>query len=110
MSLLTPRQTEALAFIRHFISVNDMAPTYEEIGTAIKASKGNVFGLVTRLQQRGAITLRPRRARTIQIVDGEYQNVLGPQLTAIVDHIAKEHNTEPRTLIREAVRAYCGDA
>lgn len=108
-ALLTPRQQEALAFIRTFTATNDMAPTCGEIAKAINASKGNVHAILGRLQERGAIKIEPRRARAIKLIQPDYRSVLGEPLAAQVDEFAKQQNVNARTIIREAVRAYCGE-
>lgn len=64
--MLTPRQKQCLDFIRDALGTRGVAPSYDEIRDGIGSkSKGEVGRLLDQLRDRGFITWRPRRARTI---------------------------------------------
>lgn len=65
----TPRQEQALAFIRSHIAERGHCPSYGEIAEHIGVrSRSNVNRLMVGLEDRGLIRRQPRRARCIQIV------------------------------------------
>lgn len=67
---LTPRQSEALTFIKAFIADSGYAPSFKEIGDALRlSSKSGVHRLVHGLADRGAIRLLPDRNRSIAIIE-----------------------------------------
>lgn len=107
---MTRRQAEALTFIRHFMTENGIAPTVEEIKHALQLrSKSGVHRILMGLQERGNITVRPCRARGIELVERDpLVDVLGAQLTAKIECLAMERGVPSRVLVREAAAAYCG--
>ena len=53
---LTPRQKQVLDFIKNYISQNDYAPTYEEIGKAVKlSSTATIHNHIKALEKKGYI-------------------------------------------------------
>ena len=67
----TPRQTEALAFIRQYIAGRGYAPTCDEIAAAIGLkAKSRAHYLLKGMEKRGLIR-RTRSWRAIEIV-GDY--------------------------------------
>jgi DNA-binding MarR family transcriptional regulator len=65
---LTPRQSDALRFIREYLTANGITPTYDEIAPGIGLrSKAGVHRLVSALEERGHITRMPGRARSIAL-------------------------------------------
>ncbi len=67
---LTERQAGALVFITSFIAANGFSPTYREIaeGLGLKSSYAAHL-MVHHLVERGAITIVPRRSRSIAVVE-----------------------------------------
>jgi DNA-binding MarR family transcriptional regulator len=69
--MLTPRQKEALAFIKAYQARHEgVSPSLEEIGHGLGlASKNGVFGLLQSLERRGFIERTRRRARSIRVCE-----------------------------------------
>jgi repressor LexA len=64
----TPRQQQALAFIKQYIAARGYAPTYVEIGKAMNLkSKSGVHRLVIGMEARGLIRRTPDKWRSIVI-------------------------------------------
>lgn len=68
---LTPRQADALDFIKGYQASNgDVSPSVREIGAGIGiAGLGAVHRLLTGLEERGFIRRLKHHARAIEIVD-----------------------------------------
>ncbi|WPY93181.1 hypothetical protein T8T21_08575 [Limimaricola variabilis] len=67
---LTPRQKQALDFIRSELTLKGVPPTYEEIREALGlSSKSGVARLIDGLSSRGFITSRKGAMRSIALVD-----------------------------------------
>ncbi len=67
---LTPRQKEIFLYIESYINKNKSAPTYDEIRKRFGFSSFNtVFKHIKQLEEKGAITVRPNRARAITIAE-----------------------------------------
>ena len=64
---MTPRQKQALDFIKKFWQDNGYAPSYEEMkeGLGMK-SKSSVAAVIDRLEERGFIVRVPNLARSIR--------------------------------------------
>ncbi|RWB29619.1 hypothetical protein [Mesorhizobium sp.] len=72
MTGLTPRQSDALSFIRSHQAKNGFSPSYDEIAAGIGlASRSRAFDLVKGLERRGAVRTRPGMNRTIEIIEGQ---------------------------------------
>lgn len=68
---MTPRQKQALDFIRNFIGKNGYAPNYLEIAGGIglgPKSKGAVSSLIHRLAADGHLRISSGRNRSIEVV------------------------------------------
>jgi len=65
---LTRRQAEYLAFIRDFTRLNDKAPSEAEIARYFKISAPSVHTMILKLEKIGAISRRPRVARSIRVL------------------------------------------
>lgn len=68
---LTPRQAEAVAFIKSYIGEHGFSPSFKEIarGLGIGANCGYVARLIHRLKVRGAIDFIPAHARSISVLN-----------------------------------------
>lgn len=67
---LTPRQKDIFIYIERYIKKNKGAPTYDEIRKRFGFSSFNaVFKHIKQLEEKGAITVQPNRARAITIVE-----------------------------------------
>lgn len=67
---MTPRQKQALDFIKAFIGEHGYSPSYDEIGGHLGLfGKGGIHRIVMNLRDRGYIKLLKHRARSIEIVD-----------------------------------------
>ncbi len=70
MMHLTPRQKEIFVYIERYIKKNQVAPTYDEIRRRFRFSSFNaVFKHIKQLEEKGAITVQPNRARAITVVE-----------------------------------------
>ncbi|MER8827202.1 hypothetical protein NKH73_14030 [Mesorhizobium sp. M0938] len=66
---LTPRQSDALSFIRLHQAEKGVSPTYDEIASGLGlASKSRAHDLVKGLERRGAVRTQPGMFRTIEII------------------------------------------
>ena len=71
---LTPRQADALAFIRAHIKAHGYPPSYQEIADQLGiSSKSGVSRLLTGLAYRGHIDMLYGRARSIALREGQSQ-------------------------------------
>ena len=65
---MTIRQKQVLEFITNYIGVNGFAPSYAEIGYAIKVtSLGTVFNYIRRLKRDGHLTAVKSFGRSIKL-------------------------------------------
>jgi SOS-response transcriptional repressor LexA len=109
MNGITPRQSEALAFIRTFIDDKGWSPSFEEIAAALGLrSKGSVHRLVAGLAERGVITFSTYRQRSIEIVvqprPPEGIDFLPHELAVWVRVLAARTGVKPLEVITECVR------
>lgn len=66
---MTPRQSELLHFIENFMRSNRIAPSYDEIASALGLkSRGNVHRLLLALEERVKIQRLSNHARAIRVV------------------------------------------
>lgn len=67
---MSERKRQILEFIRAYIKVHGVAPSYEVIakGIGMKA-KSNVHRLVRRLQEEGILEVKPRKFYGIKLFD-----------------------------------------
>ena len=69
---VTPKQHKLLEFIDAYCKAHHgVAPSFDQMQEALSLkSKSGVHGLVTALEERGAIRRIPYRCRTITVVEG----------------------------------------
>jgi SOS-response transcriptional repressor LexA len=67
---MTERKRQILEFIRAYIKIHGVAPSYDTIakGIGMKA-KSNVHRLVRRLQEDGILEVKPRKFYGIKLFD-----------------------------------------
>lgn len=107
---LTPRQTEALRFIERHIAEHGVAPTFEQMRVGFGcASKGSVFRLLARLEERGHIRRLPRLRRAIEVLGAAQMDpadaallndVLAATADPLADPVVLRGVTMPRALAR----------
>ncbi|MBI4230954.1 MAG: repressor LexA [Planctomycetes bacterium] len=68
---ITPRQQEALDWIKRFIEKHEMPPTVSEIGAGLGIAKSSVFALLQGLESRGAVKRGTLGARSLKVREGE---------------------------------------
>jgi SOS-response transcriptional repressor LexA len=66
--MLTKTETEALSFIENYISLYGYAPTLEEIGKFLGATKQRAHQIVDLLVVRGKIKKIKARQRNIKLI------------------------------------------
>ena len=67
---LTPRQAELLAYIKERIAANNVAPSVREMQTQLGASSTSIIhGLLQQLKDRGHISIPPKTARRIRVIE-----------------------------------------
>jgi SOS-response transcriptional repressor LexA len=106
---LTRRQTDLLDYIKSHMKEHDISPSFEEMGAALGMSKSQVHRLVSSLEERGAISRPPHRARGIEIVDREACAQL-PFLPAnhrqYLIWYASKNKTTPQAIVANCVREW----
>ena len=65
--MVTPRQKEVLAFIVKYVLEHDEAPSYREIGDALKITPNAVAAKLRALKIKGCLTAGEGRKRAIAI-------------------------------------------
>ena len=65
---LTYKQKLTLDYIDHFIRENGYSPTYQEIAEMIDSPVCSAFNIVTRLVNKGYLSMRNCKQRTIRVV------------------------------------------
>ena len=73
MRTYTPRQRAILQFIADYQKKHRVSPTLEEIGEEFGVHRVTIFQHVNALEKRGAIRRTAQLARSIEIVDPEFQ-------------------------------------
>ena len=82
---ITVKQKEFMDFVIDYMGKNHVSPSYEEIRIGLGlASKSGVNRLVEDLFQRGAITYRPHRPRTIRPTQDYIQSSLSFDLLDLI--------------------------
>ena len=81
---ITPRQAEALYFIRDYCRIQGCSPSEVEIAQHLKISPPAAHELVVRLEDSGRITRRAYESRSISLSDENAQ--LGREAKGIVLH------------------------
>ena len=84
MRTYTPRQRTILKFIADYQKRHGVSPTLEEIGDEFGVHRVTIFQHVNALESRGAIRRTAQLARSIEIIDPDFQPNPGvPVLGAI---------------------------
>jgi SOS-response transcriptional repressor LexA len=67
---MTKRRQLVLDFIRAYIRIHNVSPSYEVIAKSIGlSSKSNIHRIVHRLKQDGFLDLRPYKFHSIKLAD-----------------------------------------
>ncbi len=70
MEPLTEKQAEVFEFIKDFITINHYPPTRQEIAEAFDIQPNAAQARLTGLVKKGAVTVVPRKMRSIVPVKG----------------------------------------
>ena len=74
---MTERRQLVLDFIRAYIRLHGVPPSYEVIAKGIGlSSKSNVHRIVHRLKEDGHLTIRPYKFHSIKLVDASVKTVM----------------------------------
>lgn len=65
---MTPRQNEALKFIKGYIKLRGYSPSIRDIANGMKTNVSNAHRIVTDLKDDGFISMERNRARTIEVL------------------------------------------
>ena len=71
---LTPKQLEVVELIRECRVINGYSPTMQELAEQLGVSKVTVFERIEALIRKGALTREPNRARSLSIVEEQFDN------------------------------------
>ena len=75
--MLSKRRQLVLDFIRAYIRLHGVPPSYEVIAKGIGlSSKSNVHRIVHRLKEDGHLTVRPYKFHSIKLVDNSVREVV----------------------------------
>jgi repressor LexA len=75
--MLSKRRQLVLDFIRAYIRLHGVPPSYEVIAKGIGlSSKSNVHRIVHRLKEDGHLTVRPYKFHSIKLVDTSVREVV----------------------------------
>ena len=67
--MLTKKQKELFDFLSHYISLNKISPSFEEMKQAVNLkAKSGIHRLITSLEQRGFIKRLKHKARAMEII------------------------------------------
>lgn len=65
-----------LEFIRAYIKMHGMSPSYQTIALAMKMkSKANIHRIIHKLQDEGHLTIRPYKFNSIKLTDRSAREV-----------------------------------
>jgi len=74
---MSKRRQLVLDFIRAYIRLHGVPPSYEVIAKGIGlSSKSNVHRIVHRLKEDGHLTVRPYKFHSIKLVDNSVREVV----------------------------------
>ena len=77
MRSMSKRRQLVLDFIRAYIRLHGVPPSYEVIAKGIGlSSKSNVHRIVHRLKEDGHLTIRPYKFHSIKLVDTSVREVV----------------------------------
>ena len=75
-SKMTPRRQLVLDFIKAYIRIHGIAPSYEVIAKGLKMrSKANIHRIVHRLQDDGYVLIKPHKFHSIKLVDRSVKEI-----------------------------------
>ena len=75
--MMSKRRQLVLDFIRAYIRLHGVPPSYEVIAKGIGlSSKSNVHRIVHRLKEDGHLTIRPYKFHSIRLVDNSVKDVV----------------------------------
>lgn len=67
---MTPRRQLVLDFIKAYIRIHGIAPSYEVIAKGLgMKSRANIHRIIHRLQADGFLTTKPHKFYSIRVVD-----------------------------------------
>jgi|TARA_R110002126_G_scaffold19251_1_gene72386 repressor LexA len=74
--MITDQQRRVYDFIRAYINIHGISPSYEEIakGLNLKA-RGNIHRIVHKIYKAGMISIRDKRCRSIRMADKSVQTI-----------------------------------
>lgn len=107
---LTRRMRETLSFIRAYIGRHGTSPSYDEIRAHIGlASKSGVMRLINELVDRGHITKRDRKGRSLALTAANSEanfSVTDEKLQAQLALYCLATNQDPQEVIHDAVALF----
>ena len=71
---LTPKQLEVVELIKQWRFEHGYSPTMQELAETLSISKVTVFERIQALIKKGALTREPNRARSLSIVEEQFDN------------------------------------
>ena len=92
----TRKQRDLLEFVASYQRENGISPTLDEIGQHFQITRVTAFQHVNSLRKRGALTHRPREARSLEILDPAYRPI--PLLGTIAAGVPIEATETPEPL------------
>lgn len=110
---LTARQQQCLDFLRSYHAEKGFTPTLQEIADHLGyASKSHVHIILKALQERGAIRLHRRLARSIEFITPEMMQavLLSKEVFSLVQVYAASQRISVDTAVSEIVREAMGAA
>lgn len=74
---MTPRWEKVLGFIRGYIKIHGVSPSYEVMAKAFgMKSRSNMHRIVQRLKQEGHLEIRPHKYHGVKVRDKSVEEVL----------------------------------
>ena len=71
---MTEKQELVLSFIKAYIKVHGVSPSYEAIADGLKMrSKSNIHRIVHKLKEHGLLTLQPHKFHSIKVVNKDLE-------------------------------------
>ena len=73
---MTPRRQLVLDFIKAYIRIHGIAPSYEVIAKGLKMkSKANIHRIVHRLRDDGFVSIKPHKFHSIKLEDRSVKEI-----------------------------------
>ena len=77
-AVMTPKWELVLDFIRAYIKLHGVSPSYEVMAKGLGLrSRANMHRIVRRLSEEGHLDVRPRRVYGVKVRDRSVEKVLG---------------------------------